>query len=252
MTFAAFGIAQKVSGGSNFDITKAFTSLSLLSLLIDPVSELVMIPTYVNSAISCFDRIQEFLVQEMHNDPRTTLGTSHTELNASPTQATLPPEGGSSNLSSPRPLIRVQGGNFGWKTDSMILKDIDLLIRPSSLTIIIGPVGSGKSTLLNSFLGETYMSSGVLEVSVDQIAFCDQNPWILNKPIRGNIIGFDLFREDFYNKVVRACELEEDISVLPGGDGSVVGSDGIALSGGQKQRIVSIPPAISFCLGISN
>ena len=245
VTFAAFGIAQKISGSSNFDITKAFTSLSLLSLLIDPVVELVMIPTYLNSAISCFDRIQEFLVQEKHHDPRTAPGTSHTEPNAFPTQTVLPPGAGSSALSSPRPLIRVQGANFGWKADSMILKNIDLLIIPSSLTIITGPVGSGKSTLLNSFLGETYMSAGVLEVSVDQIAFCDQNPWILNKPIRGNIIGFNLFREDFYNKVVRACDLEEDISVLPGGDDSVVGSDGIALSGGQKQRIVSIPSSVS-------
>ena len=39
--------------------------------------------------------------------------------------------------------------------------------------------------------------------------------------------------------MVKACDLEKDFSQLPQGDGTVIGSKGLALSGGQKQRVVS-------------
>lgn len=45
--------------------------------------------------------------------------------------------------------------------------------------------------------------------------------------------------EERYRAVIKACCLDQDISDLPDGDETQVGSSGVNLSGGQKQRLVS-------------
>ncbi|KAJ0300193.1 hypothetical protein COL516b_008544 [Colletotrichum fioriniae] len=236
ITFAAFGIISKISGGQPLNVVQAFTSLSLLGILINPVSELVMIPNNLGAAIGCLDRIQEYLVKEKREDYRLV------KSNTSPDPAM---EGnGSSELpqndSQARSMIQVSKGSFGWHKDQAVLKSLDLEIRPGSLTILVGPVGSGKSTLLKSLVGETYRISGSVEyASSTDVAYCDQDPWILNQSIKGNIVGGVAPHEaaDFYSKVMQACQLEEDFGLLPQGDETIVGSSGSALSGGQRHRI---------------
>jgi ATP-binding cassette subfamily C (CFTR/MRP) protein 1 len=145
-------------------------------------------------------------------------------------------------------LIDVREASFGWNKDGdkAILNNISLKILPSTLTLLVGPIASGKSTLLKSLLGETYLHSGSIRFGdTDNVAYCDQEAWILNRSIRENIVGFSEYSEEFYSTVIKACQLEEDISHLPDGDLSVVGSQGISLSGGQKQRVVSLSTLFS-------
>ncbi|KXH37008.1 ABC transporter [Colletotrichum simmondsii] len=237
ITFAAFGIISKLSGGQPLNVVQAFTSLSLLGILINPVSELVMIPNNLGAAIGCLDRIQEYLVKEKREDYRLI------KSNTSPDPVVQGNNGTSEAPQAGRqaqPLIKVSDGSFGWHKDQAILKSLDLGIRPGSLTVLVGPVGSGKSTLIKSLVGETYRTSGSVEyASSTDVAYCDQDPWILNQSIKENIIGGVATHDstDFYNKVVRACQLEEDLNLLPQGDETIVGSSGSALSGGQKHRI---------------
>ncbi|TDZ14283.1 ABC transporter atnG [Colletotrichum orbiculare MAFF 240422] len=212
ITLAVYAIAQKLSDGEPLNVVQAFTSLGLLSILIQPVSELVTIPNNLGSSAGCLDRIQEFLLKEQRVDYRQHRKDSET-------------------------LIRVCQGSFGWNPNTPILHNLDLALRPSTLTIVVGPVGSGKSTLLKSLVGETYCISGTVEHSTSDVAYCDQDPWILNQSIKKNIIGGAEFNQDLYRSVIKAFQLEEDLRSLPQGDETVVGSSGGALSGGQKHRI---------------
>ncbi|KXH56884.1 ABC transporter [Colletotrichum salicis] len=237
ITFAAFGIISKLSGGQPLNVVQAFTSLSLLGILINPVSELVMIPNNLGAAIGCLDRIQEYLIKEKREDYRLVKSkTSPDPAVQGSNGIHEPPQ----SDSQPRPLIKVLDGSFGWHKDQAILKSLDLEIHPGSLTILVGTVGSGKSTLLKSLVGETYRISGSVEyTSSTDVAYCDQDPWILNQSIKENIIGGVATQDtsDFYDKVIQACQLEKDLNLLPQGDESIVGSSGSALSGGQKHRI---------------
>ena len=137
--------------------------------------------------------------------------------------------------------IIIRNGTFGWSSsDGSVLRDISLSIRISQLSMIIGPVACGKSTLLKALLGETPSSQGFVYVSTTEVAFCDQTPWLINGSVQRNILGFSNFDGPYYNAVVHACGLEEDLAAFPMGDQSLVGSKGITLSGGQKQRLVKL------------
>ncbi|KAK1994906.1 P-loop containing nucleoside triphosphate hydrolase protein [Colletotrichum falcatum] len=238
ITFAAFALVQRLSGGGPLNVVQAFTALSLLGMLIGPVGELVAIPHNLGSVVACLGRIQEFMVKEKRDDYR---------------RFAAPEPAPADSSSSPRPpLIRVSGGSFGWNASATappVLHDVDLEVPASTLTMLVGPVGSGKSTLLKSVVGETYRFAGSVEYAVADdnnnsssgssmdVAYCDQDAWILNQSIKDNIFGGAGYDPVLYSRVIQACQLDEDLGLLPRGDETLVGSSGAALSGGQKQRI---------------
>lgn len=108
--------------------------------------------------------------------------------------------------------------------------------------MVVGPVGSGKTTLLKGILGELPCSSGLVEVSSKSIAYCGQSAWLLNGTVRENVCGFYTEKapnDTWYDTVLRACCLDQDVLQLLKGDETVIGSKASSLSGGQRQRLVS-------------
>lgn len=83
------------------------------------------------------------------------------------------------------------------------------------------------------------MKMGSILTSTSSIAYCDQTPWLQNISIRDNITGQSPLDDKWLASVIRSCALDEDISMFPQGDLTIVGSGGVALSGGQKLRVVS-------------
>lgn len=121
------------------------------------------------------------------------------------------------------------------------LTDINMQLQLSTITMLTGPVGSGKSTLMRAMLGEATLDSGDIFVSVKDMGYCSQVPWILNVSILQSICGLDrgsTIDEDWYRTVMHASALDQDMLQLADGDQSVPGSRGLTLSGGQKQRVV--------------
>lgn len=244
-TFGAFAIATKVSGSGQFTYTQAITTLSILTVLTGPLTQLMSDIRLAFNSIACFKRIQAFLVLPDRADSRSIESTRNS-LSVTYEDELAPDNVALRTLGSPfgrSPAdISIVDGTFTWKgSEGDVLTDINLATPNTgegSLTMIIGPVGSGKSTLVRAILGETDTNAGLVCVSSSEIAFCDQTPWILNTTIRNNIIaeshGFD---EKWYATVVGACELDIDLKQLEDGDATVVGDSGLKLSGGQRSRI---------------
>ncbi|EMG47724.1 hypothetical protein G210_1844, partial [Candida maltosa Xu316] len=69
------------------------------------------------------------------------------------------------------------------------------------------------------------------------VAYCAQQPWIMNASVKENILFGCKFDKDFYEKTIDACQLIPDLAILPDGDETQVGEKGVSLSGGQKARL---------------
>ena len=126
--------------------------------------------------------------------------------------------------------------------DKVLLKGLDLSINKGDLVTILGETGSGKTCLINSILRNLEL---INENSPDKkyyifsnkISYACQDPWIMNGTIRDNIIFYDNFDKEKYNKIVNACQLDKDFENLKHGDQTEIGSTGNNISGGQRARI---------------
>lgn len=234
-TFAIYAIIQSVRGGQSLLANRMFTSLSLISLMTDPLLIFIQTLPSLWESMSCFSRIEQYC----------TKAPMETSVDTAPTDDGLELSSQPSSGVSPTSVVEFQNAGFSWtSTGPQFLHGINFAVEKGQITAIIGPVGSGKSTLLESSLGETTLREGSLSPFSTSVAYCPQTPWIMNDTIRQNIIGPAQYDPKWYNFVVWACALETDFENIANGDMSKAGSSGITLSGGQKQRIVSISTVI--------
>lgn len=246
LTFGIF-ILVALRTGQVLTIAIAFTSLSIISLLTSPLAQLNSAFTAIGGTQACFQRIQTFLLSDRCQDYRESL-PGKAQSDRTPSQrypkddvelSKLPALSQSKGLPTDREVVTVKNASFSAKQGSpLILKDINIQVMSSTLTIVIGKVGSGKSTLLKGLLGEIYCSSGSVQISHKGAAFCDQTSWLVNSSIKQNIIGQSDVDETWYHTVIIACALQKDLAQFPERDELAIGSKGLSLSGCQKQRVV--------------
>jgi ATP-binding cassette subfamily C (CFTR/MRP) protein 4 len=101
----------------------------------------------------------------------------------------------------------------------------------------MGKVGCGKSALIQALAGELHLRSGSMERNYSSLAYTAQDPWIMNGSIRDNIVMGKKWDKDWYQQVVDACGLRQDLQDFIYGDDTIVGDRGIQISGGQRARI---------------
>ena len=242
--FVIFVISAAVTGNT-LSTAQAFTALSVIQLVEDPLAMLLESYTAIISSLACYDRIQGYLESPSRHDHRLRMTGA---IRSSLSSASIPEFAAHGDIELKRlneaskivseDCLVVQDASFGWHPQKdPVLHDINLRIRNGSFTFIIGPVGAGKSTLLKGMLGETHSGKGFVYTNSVAIAFADQDPWVQNGTIRENILGLSLYDPEWYNSVVRCCGLQEDLEAMPDGDETRVGSNGLHLSGGQKQRL---------------
>lgn len=217
------------------DATKIYTSLSYLLLLTNPLNLIFQSIPELMSGLACLGRVQSFLENA---DRVTSRIDSEATLDASEKAPFSHPAPTGHGSTCP-PSISIENGTFGWQPGKSNLRDINISVPAGSLTVIVGNVASGKSTLCQAMLREIPFSEGRLRFSVEvsHIGYCHQTPFLFNGSIKDNIIGFSAFNSARYAEIIAATALTVDLGLLPQGDDTNVGSDGITLSGGQKQRI---------------
>ncbi|XP_017321934.1 cystic fibrosis transmembrane conductance regulator [Ictalurus punctatus] len=117
-----------------------------------------------------------------------------------------------------------------------VLRNISLHLEKGEMLAVAGSTGSGKSSLLMTILGELVPSSGKIRHS-GRVSYSSQTAWIMPGTIRDNILFGLIYEEYRYSRVVKACQLEEDLAALPENDRTPLAEGGLNLSGGQKARV---------------
>ena len=117
-----------------------------------------------------------------------------------------------------------------------VLADVNFEVPQGKLTIVFGKVGSGKSTLLNAIMKLATVKEGQVRVG-GRVAYTAQTPWIKNASLRENILFNAPFDPERYDDALAVSQLRPDLLVLPRGDNTEIGEQGVNLSGGQKHRV---------------
>jgi len=140
--------------------------------------------------------------------------------------------------------------SFGYDSESPVLHDINLAVRPGEVVAIVGPSGAGKTTLVNLIARFYDVSQGRITIDgIDlkqvkleslrrQVGIVSQESLLFSVTLRENI---EYGRHDATNREVfqaaKNADLHEFILNLPQGYDTKIGEDGIKLSVGQKQRM---------------
>uniref|UniRef100_A0A8C7DD99 ATP-binding cassette sub-family B member 6 n=1 Tax=Oncorhynchus kisutch TaxID=8019 RepID=A0A8C7DD99_ONCKI len=196
--------------GHELTAATVFTTLALVGMLIVPLNSFPWVLNGILEAKVSLDRIQRFL--KLPNQ----------DLNA----------------------YFSLGRCVSWKScglPSYHSKDVVFffLVCQGSLVVVVGKVGCGKSSLLAAITGELNRRGGDVYVQgrEDGFGLAAQEPWIQHATVRDNILFGKDYNSSFYQAVVEACALTDDLNILPNGDRTEVGENGVTLSGGQKARL---------------
>ncbi|QGI84972.1 hypothetical protein CEK25_011701 [Fusarium fujikuroi] len=197
----------KADGG--LSVAEAFTSLSLISVVTQPLVMILVSLMQIAGVVGGSGRIQAFLLLDEQLAAKEAVDVD---------------------------AVTIQNVSVQTPDGNSLLTNINLQISPGTLNMLVGRVGCGKSSLLRTIIGELIPSEGTVKTQ-DSLAYCDQVPWLRNTTIRENVVGLSPMDDKWLSTVLHACALEEDLHQLPQGQETIVGSGGVALSGGQKQRV---------------
>ncbi|BGP13132.1 hypothetical protein JCM10213v2_001051 [Rhodosporidiobolus nylandii] len=228
VAFASFAMFSVVSSKPlTSDII--FPAITLFQLLSFPLAVLPIVFASLVEAYVSLDRLTDFFTAKELQSDAVTVSVPSRELKIGDE------------------LISVQHADFTWAplpapdapAGTQVpntLEDITLSVKKGELIAVVGQVGAGKSSLLSSVLGEMAKTGGSVTVR-GTIAYTAQQPWIMGGTVKENITFGHRFDPAFYDLVLDACALKEDLKILTDGDNTEVGEKGISLSGGQKARI---------------
>ena len=221
-------------GGQAVTLGLVITYINLVQRLNQPIGQIAVMWTNVQSAIAGSERIFELLDEEPEiQDPPSPVAVDRL-----------------------RGRVEFHHVSFHYNPDEPVLDRISLIARPGETVAIVGPTGAGKTTILNlipRFYDPISGSVKIDGVDVRQMRRSDlrshigmvlQDTFLFNDTIMNNI---RFSREGATDAEVRGvAELsyaDEFIRRLEDGYETVLGERGSGLSQGQRQ-LLSITRAI--------
>lgn len=184
-------------------------------------------------------------IGELTGGPAEAVRCTPVYLDWEPPPAPAPPE------REPLRSLMVSGLSYRHPGTGRGVHDIDLTVRPGTVTVVTGRVGAGKSTLVQALLGLVPPDAGEIRwnaMSVadpgeffvpPRVAYLPQVPRLFSGTLAENIVlGADCSTEAV-DRAVELAAFGPDLAEMPDGLETVVGPRGLRLSGGQLQRVAA-------------
>ena len=202
-----------------------FTFVSYSSYVTGPVGAFINLKMFFSHVFPSAKRLFQFMDLETEDDA------------------------GEKRITKVPPTLEVKDVTFQYCADRMILKKINLLIRPGEKIAIIGKNGSGKSTIINLLLrfyepdcGAIFVNGvDVRRISLERyrglFSVVSQNPYLFQGDILQNINLNNHCDMEKIQETLKISGVAEYVSKMPEGYKTKVGKNGTKLSGGEKQKI---------------
>ena len=158
---------------------------------------------------------------------------------------------GDIELANPVGQLQFKNVTFGYGKED-VLKNINLDIKPNTITALVGLSGAGKSTVV-ALVDRFYdIKDGNGEICIDginikkltrnglrdNVCAISQNPYIFNMTIADNLrLANSCITEEQMIDALKRANIYDYVQSLPQNINTKLGENGIKLSGGQKQRI---------------
>ena len=152
--------------------------------------------------------------------------------------------------------------DFGYNQNHLLIKDMNISVKPGQKVAIVGPTGAGKTTLINLLMRFYELQGGAIRI--DGVNIKDmkrselhslfgmvlQDTWLFNGTIADNIAyGKVNATKDEIMAAAKAAHADHFIRTLPEGFDTILNEDATNISQGQKQlltiaRAILANPAI--------
>ena len=147
----------------------------------------------------------------------------------------------------PQKFNQIKLQNIVYKINNLnILKKINLNIQNKDKIFIFGKSGIGKSTLMRILNKEIDNYSGLITIDNNNLKECDvtnlisytsQNEYLFDDSIINNITLKEEVNENFLNKVIKICRINNIIQDKTFGlEQEIINNSNI--SGGERNRII--------------
>src|SRR5262245_7618385 len=221
--FAGFTIAH---GSETITIGTLVAFTTLQTRLFFPIGSLLGVQLEVQSSLALFDRIFEYLDEEVD----VVEGTA--------------------TLESPRGEVRLENVWFRYDDAAWTLEDVSFAVPPGTKTALVGETGPGKTTsayLVARLYDATEGTVTIDGVDVRELTFeslaaavgvVSQETYLFHATVRENLrFARPEATDEEVEEAARAAQIHELVATLPDGYDTVVGERGYRFSGGEKQRI---------------
>ena len=146
---------------------------------------------------------------------------------------------------------------FGYTPDKVLMKDVNIKVKPGQKVAIVGPTGAGKTTLINLLMRFYDVNSGAIiidDVDIrnmnrnemrDRFGMVLQDTWLFSGTIMDNIrYAEDNMSEEKAITAAQSASADGFIRTLPGAYDMVLSHGAENISQGQRQ-LLTIARAIA-------
>ena len=208
----------------------AFTTLQ--TRLFFPVGSLLGVSLDVQTSLALFDRIFEYLDQEIDIHEGTVERAAAGD-------------------------VEFEHIWFRYGEDTWTLKDVSFVVPAGTTTALVGETGSGKTTLAylaarlydvergSVSIGGVDVRNLTFDALTQLVGVVSQETYLFHASVRDNLrFAKPDATDEEIERAAEAARIHHVIAALPEGYDTMVGERGYRFSGGEKQRIAIARPVL--------